>query len=185
MLILEINNKRNKMSDDFRFVSDIASSLSEFKKLISSNIFNQPQNPFFKSALIHLLILSRDLTHKSYIKGKTIDFTDDMVVTNKINNVTFLIKHARDAVCHIDSDNHVLSKENNIMFTYNVIVGKGVLAQFGDLVMSSDFDDDICIFFGDQKIYLFRHIIRAVKEAESYLKELYKNSEYNFFLSNC
>ena len=40
--------------------------------------------------------------------------------------------------------------------------------------MTSDYDDDICIFFGDQKIYLVRHIIRAVKEAELYLKEYYR-----------
>ena len=173
------------MNDEFRTVTDISSSLNEFKKLISSNIFNQPDNPFFKSALIHLLILSRDLTQKSYIKGKTIDFTDDMVVTDKIKNVTFLIKHARDAVCHIDSQNHVLCQENNIMFSFNVIFGKGTLAQIGDLTMTSDYDDDICIFFGDQKIYLVRHIIRAVKEAELYLKESYKNTEYSFFLSNC
>ena len=100
-------------------------------------------------------------------------------------HVTFLIKHARDAVCHIDSQNHVLCKENNIMFSFNVIFGKGTLAQIGDLTMTSDYDDDICIFFGDQKIYLVRHIIRAVKEAELYLKESYKNTEYSFFLSNC
>lgn len=171
------------MSNDFRFVSDIVGSLREFKQLISSNIFNDPQNPFFKSALIHLLIISRDLTHKSYLKGKTIDFTDDVIITNKVPNVTFLIKYARDAVCHVDSNNHVLSKENNIIFSYNVMHGKGSLAQIGDLTLSSDYEDDICIFFGEQKIYLVRHIIRAVQEAEIYLKEYYRDSEYHFFLT--
>ena len=72
-----------------------------------------------------------------------------------------------------------------LCFLFNVIFGKGTLAQIGDLTMTSDYDDDICIFFGDQKIYLVRHIIRAVKEAELYLKEYYKNTEYSFFLSNC
>lgn len=58
------------MNDEFRTVTDISSSLNEFKKLISSNIFNQPDNPFFKSALIHLLILSRDLTQNHISKEK-------------------------------------------------------------------------------------------------------------------
>ena len=172
------------MNDEFRTVADISNSLREFKKLISSNIFNQPDNPFYKSALIHLLIISRDLTQKSYFKGKTIDFTDDMVVTDKIKNVTFLIKHARDAVCHIDSQNHVLSKEHNIIFSYVVMHGKGVFASINGIEMVSDYDDDICIFFGDQKIYMVRHIIRAVKEAEVYLKEFYKDTKLSFFLKD-
>ena len=144
------------MNDEFRTVTDISSSLNEFKKLISSNIFNQPDNPFFKSALIHLLILSRDLTQKSYIKGKTIDFTDDMVVTDKIKNVTFLSNMQEMlffAILILKTMFYV--KKIILCFLFNVIFGKGTLAQIGDLTMTSDYDDDICIFFCDQKYTLF------------------------------
>lgn len=170
------------MNNEFRMVSDIVNSLKEFKLLIRTGVLNEPQSPFFKPSLVQILILARDLTYKSHKIGKTIDFVDDVKITEKVKNVTFLIKHARDAVCHIDSNNHVLSMDENIVFSYNVQYGKGVLAVINGIELSSDYEDDICIFFGEHKVYLSRHIIRAIVKAEENFKEHYKDTEYAFFL---
>uniref|UniRef100_UPI0037BE2461 hypothetical protein n=1 Tax=Escherichia coli TaxID=562 RepID=UPI0037BE2461 len=169
------------MDNEFRFISDISSSINDVKKLIDTGVFNQ-SNPLFKPALIQLLILARDLTYKSFKLGKTIDFTDDVKVSGKVTDVTMLIKYCRDAACHIDSDNH-LSIESNVLFSFNVCFGKANIAQIGDTQFSSEYDDDICIFFGDQKIYLKRHILRAIREAEAFFKQHYKDHRLSHFLS--
>jgi len=168
--------------NDFRFVSSISSSLNARDRLLKSGVFSSGNNPLFKSALIELLILARDLTFKAYSLGNWIDFKDDVKIVGKVTDVTMLIKYARDAACHIDSDNHV-SVESQSVFTFNVIYGKGTLGIINDVVFESDYDDDICIFFGDQKIYLARHILRAINEAESFFKGHYQGSQFEHFLS--
>lgn len=41
--------------------------------------------------------------------------------------------------------------------------------QINDIEIKSEFDDDVCFFFGTQKIYFKRHILRAFEEAKQKL----------------
>lgn len=168
-------------TDSFRIVNEISTSLKDKNRILQSGVFDSCGHPLFKSALIELLILARDLTHKSFKHGHEVAFTDDVNVTKKVSNVTMLIKYARDAACHIDSDNHK-SLESNSLFSFNVAFGKSNFACINGVKFSSKYADDVCVFFGDQQIYLQRHILKAIDEAERFLKEFYKTSQYAFFL---
>ena len=97
-----------------------------------------------------------------------IAFADDVLTTPQVNDVSALIKYVRDALCHPDSDNHYIEK-GNIMSTFNVCFGKGVLLKTPDFEQSSPYSDDICFFFGSQRILLKRHIVRAYEEAKGKL----------------
>lgn len=171
-----------KGQNDFRVMTQISSSISAKNRILESGVFNEQGNPLFRSALIELLIVARDLTHKSYLKGHEVNFIDDVAVKGKVTNVSMLIKYARDAVCHIDSDNHK-SIESDSVFSFNTMFGKGKLASINGVDFSSDYQDDICVFFGDQKIYIKRHILRAIDEATHNLRSAYRNSPYAHFLS--
>lgn len=156
---------------DFAEQSEVSQSLQVIHGLLSSGIFH-PQNAshvFLRSAFIDLLISLRALMYKSERYAKRISFNDDVLVADKVNDVSDLIKYVRDAVCHPDSDNHKI--EGNIA-TFNVIFGKGCLLQIGDFRQESLYEDDIYFTFGDQGIYLKRHIVRAYQEAKENLMPL-------------
>jgi len=162
-------------SDDFITKSEILYSIQAIEGIIQTGIFatEQSNNPFVKPAVVYVLIHLSNLMRKSEeIANRRIDFTDDIDKLNrskrKIKDVTHLIIDVRNAVCHPESHLHFLDK--HIKFTFNILYGKGTLAEIDDIVFKSDYDDDVCFFFGEIKVYLKRHIIRAFQKAKENLR---------------
>jgi len=133
------------------------------------------ENPLFRAGFIEALIALRDLMYKTEKYAGRIAFADDVKVTEHVNDVTGLIRYVRDALCHPDSDNHYLEK-GNIKATFNVCFGKCTLLKIGGFEQSNPYDDDVCFFFGSQRIFLRRHILRAYDETKSKLIPLLKAS---------
>jgi hypothetical protein len=100
-----------------------------------------------------------------------IDFTDDVSISGPVKDATSLIKYVRDAMCHLDSENHYLDA-NHMKASFNVIFGKGIVAKINDFEQSSPYQDDVCFFFGSQRIFLNRHIRRALEESRTLLLPL-------------
>ncbi len=150
--------------------SDVESAIRRIDELLSCGIFcsQNSQNALFRAAFIELLIALRDLMYKTQVYSSRIAFDDDVKKTEKIKDVSDLIKYVRDALCHPDSENHYI-EAGNIKATFNVAFGKANLLKMGDFEQSSQYQDDICFFFGSQVIYLKRHIVRAFEEAKSKL----------------
>jgi len=160
---------------DFFTKSDIESSIKRVDELFSCGIFH-PQNSehvLFRAAFIELLIALRDLMFKAEKHSSRISFEDDVSKTDKIKDVSDLIKYVRDALCHPDSDNHYI-EVGNIKSTFNVAFGRVNLMKIGDFEQSSKYEDDICFFFGSHGIYMNRHIVRAFIEAKEKLEPLLK-----------
>ena len=158
---------------DFFTKSEIEGAIHRVNELLSCGIFSRQnsQNVLFRAAFIELLIALRDLMYKAEKHSSRIIFDEDVNKTEKIKNVSDLIKYVRDALCHPDSDNHYI-EVGNIKATFNVVFGKGVLLKMGDFEQSSQYQDDICFFFGSQRIYLKRHVERAFEEAKVKLKPI-------------
>ena len=161
---------------NFQTKMDIEQSISRIDKLFECGIFNQEnsQNPLVQSALTELLIRLRDLMAKVEYYASRINFQDDINQNEKITDVSDSIKFIRDAICHIDSKNHN-HDECNARLSYNITYGKCNLMKIGDLEIKSDYKDDVCFFFGSQKLYLNRHIKRAYNEAKINLKSILAN----------
>lgn len=158
---------------DFFTKADIQTDISRIEELLQTEIF-LPANirhPLCKSAFIELLICLRDLMYKAEKYSSRINFDDDVLKTDKILDVTDLIKFIRDSLCHPDIPHHYLVK-GKIKATYNITFGKCNIIQYDDIIIKSDYEDDICFFFGEQKIYFKRHILRAFKEAKEKLLPL-------------
>jgi len=134
-------------------------SIQRINEILNASILFEynawPRPPLFNSALIEVMICLRNLMFHCDKIGSRIDFEDDINKTSKVNDITDLIKHVRDAVCHLESPNHRIG--NNVI-TFNLY--------------TSDADNDVGIDFGEQIIYLRRHIIRAFGEAKSVLTPL-------------
>jgi hypothetical protein len=153
--------------------SEIESSIRRIDELLRCGIFHpeNSQNVLFRAAFIELLIAMRDLMYKAQKHASRISFDDDVKKTDKVNDVSDLIKYVRDALCHPDSDNHCV-EVGNIKATFNVAFGKANLMKMGDFEQSSKYKDDICFFFGSHGIYMRHHIVRALEEAKSKLVPL-------------
>ena len=150
--------------------SEIESSLNRIDAILGANIFDieNKKHPLVKSAFIELLICLCDLMHKAEKFASRISFDGDIIKNEKINDITDVVEYVRDALCHLDSDNHYLEAGDK-KAPFNIIYGKGsVLTLFG-YVQESYYSDDVCFFYGSQKIYLNRHILPAVEEARSKL----------------
>jgi hypothetical protein len=158
---------------DFQTKSDIQQSFLRIDNLFECGIFNQENsdNPLVQSALTELLIRLRDLMAKSNYYANGITFEDDINQSDKITHVSDTIKFVRDAICHIDSDNHN-HDECNARLSYNIAYGKCNLMKIENIEIKSDYIDDVCFFFGSQKLYLKRHIKRAYIEAKENLEPI-------------
>jgi len=88
-----------------------------------------------------------------------------------VKDITSAVRYVRDAACHIESDNYLL--DGKTVFYFNIAYGKGKIANISGKELVSDYENDVCFFFGDQKLYLNRHIIRALNEVKIVLKGLY------------
>lgn len=158
---------------DFYTKVDIETSLRRVDELLKCGIFlpENSQNPLVRSALTELLILVRDLMAKAHLYAEPVTFTDDVVITDKVKDVSGAIKFVRDAICHIDSVNHKHDMFN-ARLSYNIMYGQCNMVKIGDIEIKSDYDNDVCFFFGSQKLYLRRHLIRAYEEAKDKLLPL-------------
>jgi hypothetical protein len=152
---------------------DCERSFQRTHQLLSSGIFDPTNsgNPLQQSAFIDVIICLRDLIHKTQTYTKRIDFTDDILVNDYVRDVTDAITSIRDACCHIDSFKKSFDKNGN-RGEYLVIYGRGCLMKIDDFEARGDYEDDIAIFYGRNRIYFHRHIIRALKQAHAQLSPL-------------
>jgi hypothetical protein len=158
---------------DFYDESEIKEDFGRIDTILESGIFhsNNGKHPLFRSAFIELLVCLRDLMYKTEKYAARIDFTDDVKVEGQVKDVSSLIKYVRDALCHLDSDNHYI-EAGKIKASFNVQFGRGAALKIKEYEQSNPYEDDTCFFFGSQRIYLRRHVLRAVDEAKKRLSPL-------------
>lgn len=165
--------------DDFFVKTQIESNISRVDTLLNTGIFNTPVLFVFReSVFTEIIIRLNDLLQKLNQLGKRISFSDDIEVSKDVEDVkdiTDLISKLRNSVCHMESGEHLLDKKRKIRVSFCVAYGKCKAISTNGKEVKSDYEDDICFFFGEHKIYLKRHIVRVLKEAEKKARELYKN----------
>lgn len=106
----------------------------------------------------------RDLLHKTEKYAGRIQFTDDILVNNYVKDVTDAVTAIRDSCCHVDSfKSHFDAYFNRGKFI--IVYGKGDVAKINDLEIKSEYEDDIAIFFGANRLYMKRGVIRAFEES--------------------
>lgn len=156
---------------DFSSQSEAQHSIRRIEEILKSDIF-LPQNsrhPLRESAFIELMICLRDLMKKAEDHATRISFKDDINTDKDTKDVTDTIRHVRDAICHLNSGKrHVDQNQNKVSFCS--MAGKGCMMKIGDIELKSDYDDEVCFFYGKHRLYLKRHIIRAFSEASQLIK---------------
>jgi hypothetical protein len=117
--------------------------------------------------LIHL----NDLLQKASSENQRINFMDDIHSGSSASDVTDLVALCRNAACHNGSS---LVKTDAGAFKYVVVKPGMPTSMFSapnvPQQLGCDYTDDEAIFFGNNRIYLHRHIVRAFEEVVSYFK---------------
>lgn len=158
---------------NIRDQQDCQSSIDRIQELFSSGIFNLQSrgNPLQKSAFIELMICLRDLMYKTENHAQRIDFTDDVLTNEYVKDVTDAITAVRDACCHINSFKKRFDDRGN-RGSYIIAYGECNVGTIGDIELKSEYQDDIAVFYGRNRLYFSRHILRAFNEATALLEPL-------------
>ena len=151
--------------------ADIQSSVSRCADLFNCGVFNPSSSAgvLFESAVTLLLVHLNDLLQKAKLDGQRIDFADDMEVPEAMVDVTDLVRACRNAACHVTSGEH---KIDSGKFTFCVTSGYGPNAfVINGQEMGCDYADDIAIYYGRNRIYLKRHLLRSFE----LVAQIYRN----------
>jgi hypothetical protein len=140
--------------------------IRRIQALLGSGIFDATNSGHVlqESAFVELMICLRDLLHKCEKYARRIAFTDDVLTNAYVKDVTDAVTAVRDACCHIDSFKKLFDDYGN-RGSYMVAYGKVNLAKIDDLELKSDYADDTAVFYGKNRLYFKRHIVRAFEEA--------------------
>ena len=149
---------------------DCELNIRRIEELLNCGIFESASsgNILRSSAFIELMICLRDLLWKAEEYAKRISFTDDILINEYVKDVTDAVTAVRDACCHINSFKRLFNDRGG-RGSFNVAYNKCCFIKSGNVDLKSDYEDDIAFFYGKNRLYLNRHIIRAFKEAKELL----------------
>lgn len=157
------------MAEELNFAAwlrsgDIQTSIRKCQEIFNSGIFSSSgiSNPLFEPAVVTLLINLNDLLGKSNKDEMRVAFDEYVERTEKIKDVTDLVRECRNAACHIGSGEHLF--EGLGKFTFNVVSGLSPNAfNLNGVKLGCDFADDIAIYYGEKRVYLRRHLLIALE----------------------
>lgn len=158
---------------------DCEHNIRRINELLSCGIFDSVNsgNVLQSSAFTDLIICLRDLLYKTEKYAKRILFTEEIMTNTYVHDITDAVTAIRDACCHINSFKRLFDDKRN-RGSFMVIYGKGTLMKIGDLELKSDYKDDIAFFYGKNRLYVNRHIRRALKEATELLQPALSKRTY-------
>lgn len=160
-------------------LDDIRDNINRIESIINTDIFTVENinHPLVKSAFIEVIICLYDLLKKCEKFSSRISFTDNVIFIQsveetEIKDITDLVRFMRNVSCHISSCDNFIDKNKHIKSVFNRIYGDSfhqIAFNNATVILSCDYPDDVAFFFGQQRIYLKRHIIRAFEEVKQQL----------------
>jgi hypothetical protein len=113
-----------------------------------------------EACFVLLMINLNDLLMKAKKDGRSVSFCDHIESSEKVIDITDLVSKMRNAVCHVNSP---LRNVGPAPFSFNRFIGEGYADNDG-ITLGCEFPDDVAIYYGQYRIYLQRHIGRAIRE---------------------
>lgn len=147
---------------------DIDHSLNECIALtrigLTSGVYPEP---LAKAGLTLFLIHLSDLLQKADDDGYRVAFTNDLD-PEVDQDVTNLIRNARNAACHVSSRLHMMDAGK---LTFCMVRGYQPRAiVINGLAFGCDYPDDTALLIGTKKVYLKRHLMAALTIAIRYFR---------------
>lgn len=137
--------------------------LNRLHQLLESDVFerSRPNDGTCELAFVEVVQLMDNLLQQSEQLGHRIDFINEVGVHGKIQDVTALVGDMRrKLVAEANAPMHFAINQFNCYHD----AGTGYFTN--GFFFSADHNNEVAFFVDDQRIYLNRHIKRALQEIE-------------------
>ena len=143
------------------------SSFVRVYALLNSPVFNRDSNEevVWRPAFTELITLVDEVLLRAQQAGQRVDFLEGVGVNGKIQDITSLVEWMRSCVPALAADRPGQLPANRL----NRYVDQGTGYFANGSFFTGEYDNEVAFFIDDQRIYLDRHLRRAVDEAEQHL----------------
>lgn len=154
----------------------IVGAMNAIEDLVETRILaaRNTRSELFRAAVAWLLINLEDLCACAEYDGIELKVEEPVAPAGTIRK---LVRICRDAACHIDSGHHGL--ENSII-QWCVALGKTPSYIEKGTPGTTDYEDDIALWFGGTRLYLSRHaamLFESIRDAYAERKILTSRGE--------
>ncbi|MBD2699988.1 hypothetical protein IC229_05035 [Spirosoma sp. BT702] len=157
--------------------SQLSSNLNKIEQYLHNACFKRQASfsTLTQSLFIELIRLENELLHQSELTGKRIEFLDEVGTNGRIEDITSLIHNMSQSVHDFDKNAEMASsKEEKIITPHiNHFYGAGVGYFANGLFFTCDHEDELAFFVDRNRIFFYRHMVRAYEEAKGYLQSLF------------
>lgn len=148
--------------------------LGEIDHLLQSQVFKHAKYRalFSQKSWIELILAVSDLVRQSSLAGKRIDFTDEVSVQDQTKDITSLLDSMRQMAYLVRP---ILPAQHGlkiILPALNQMIGIGSGQFRNGLLYHCPYKNERTFFMGHDRIYFYRHLMRAYFEAGHYLISL-------------
>ena len=146
---------------------------------IAANLRGQFTRPFWAEAALTLLSIKlNDVLQFLKENDSRVSFRDPTDIAS--GDVTDYVNNIRNVCCHISSPESKMFKSHIEVLFATVMPGDKAHFNFPEvaggteIVHENPYKDDKLFFYGQHRIFLERHLIRAIKEARMILTNIAK-----------
>jgi len=116
----------------------------------------------YEACVVMLLVNLHDLLQAARAGGQPLVFSDYIDPKEDASNITELVAKCRNAACHVWPKP---AAAQSMVYRFYRVAGYCPRAtQLDDKVLGCDYHDDVAIYYGRYRLYLKRHVLRAIDE---------------------
>ena len=151
---------------------ELNKNLDQIEQLLNQTCFKRDAiyTSLTQSSFIKLINLEAKLLRQAQQAGKRIDFLDEVGTNGRIEDITSLITMMSQFAFDFDKQTDNIRQEKILTPDINHFYGAGVGYFSNGLFFSCNHDDELAFFVGRNRIFFYRHLVRAFDEAKTYLQ---------------
>jgi len=152
----------------------VMQQLTRTRRLLGSDMFTSkvPFSADTQADWIELILAISDLVRQSSLAGKRINFTNEVGLPGGQKDITDLLDSMRKSA-YVAKANPLTQSDLTIIHpAFNQLTGSGRGNFANGLFFSSSHKYEKVFFIGRDRIFFYRHLMRAFIEASRYLKSL-------------
>lgn len=116
----------------------------------------------YEACITMLLINLHDLLQAARSLGKPVLFSDHIDLQEDASNITELVAKCRNAACHVWIK--PASAQASVYRFCRVVGYRPDAGELDGKPLGCDYEDDVAVYYGRYRLYLKRHVRRAIDE---------------------
>ena len=155
--------------------AQLTTNLLQLEQLLHHDCFQRAASfsSLTRTLFIELLGLEDQLLQQAQRAGKRIDFIEEVGTNGRIEDISSLVHHMSQSVYDFEPEAASNTPNRQIITPYlNHFYGAGVGYFTNGLFFTCPYEDELTFFVGRNRVFFYRHLVRAFNEARSYFKSI-------------